>query len=121
MPPHGEPNSSVTDGPLREQPVAALRESPPPVNGDTVKPSHNVRPGDIVTIHTPGWDRVFKVVNPIAKRIGAKLAVEAYEDLSAPRPAYLSAPLARRDRGAGRPTKKDRREIDRLRGRDSHY
>ena len=83
------------------------------LNGDPVKPSHDVKPGDTVTIHTPGWDRVLKVINPIAKRVSAKLAVEAYED--------LSAPLARRDRGAGRPTKKDRREIDRLRGRDSHY
>lgn len=91
------------------------------LNGDPVKPSHDVKPGDTVTIHTPGWDRVLKVINPIAKRVSAKLAVEAYEDLSAPRPTYLSAPPARRGRGAGRPTKKDRRQIDRLQGRDSHY
>lgn len=90
------------------------------LNDEPVKPSHEVRAGDVVTIRTPGWDRVLRVVDPISKRVGAKLAVEAYEDLSAPRPAYLSAPVARRDRGAGRPTKKDRREIDRLRGRSSY-
>ena len=86
--------------------TAAVKGGHIRLNGDPVKPSHDVKPGDTVTIHTPGWDRVLKVVNPITKRVGAKLAVEAYEDLSAPRPAYLSAPLARRDRGAGRPTKK---------------
>ena len=45
------------------------------LNGDPVKPSHDVKPGDVVTIRTPGWDRVLKVVDPISKRVGAKLAV----------------------------------------------
>lgn len=89
------------------------------LNGDPVKPAHEVRPGDTVTIRTPGWDRVLEVVDPISKRVGAALAVKAYRDRSAPRPEYLAVPMARRDRGAGRPTKKDRREIDRLRGRTS--
>src|SRR5450759_192956 len=70
--------------------TAAVKGGHIRLNGDPVKPSHDVKPGDTVTIHTPGWDRVLKVVNPITKRVGAKLAVEAYEDLSAPRPAYLS-------------------------------
>jgi len=70
--------------------TAAVKGGHIRLNGDPVKPSQDVKPGDTVTIHTPGWDRARKVVNPITNRVGAKLAVEAYEDLSAPRPAYLS-------------------------------
>ena len=63
--------------------TAAVKGGHIRLNGDPVKPSHAVKPGDTVTVHTPGWDRVLQVINPITKRVGAKLAVEAYEDLSA--------------------------------------
>lgn len=72
--------------------TAAVKGGHIRLNGDPVKPSHDVKPGDTVTIHTPGWDRVLKVVNPITKRVGAKLAVEAYEDLSAPDPPTSRLP-----------------------------
>lgn len=88
------------------------------LNGESVKPAHSVKPGDIVTIREPGWERRFEVTKVITKRVGAPIAVTCCIDHSPPRPAYLSAPQARRDRGAGRPTKRDRRQIDRLRGRD---
>ncbi len=88
------------------------------VNGKPVKPATQIKIGDRVTVRTPGWEREFEVTALIDKRVGAKIAVECYIDHSGPRPAWLSAPVARRDRGAGRPTKKDRRAIDRLRGRD---
>lgn len=89
------------------------------LNGSPVKPAHAVVPGDVVTIREPGWERRYEVVQPITKRVGAPIAVTCYIDQSPPKPDYLSAgPVARRDRGAGRPTKKDRREIDRLLGRD---
>ncbi len=87
------------------------------VNDKPAKPAQVVRPGDRVVVRTPGWDRVFEVVDPITKRVGAPVAAKAYVDHSPERPAYLSAPMARRDRGTGRPTKKDRRQIDQLRGR----
>ncbi len=90
------------------------------LNGLPVKPAHVVKPGDVVTVREPGWERRFEVVQVITKRVGAPIAATCYVDHSPPRPAYLSAPVARRDRGAGRPTKKDRRDIDRLRGRDAH-
>ena len=61
------------------------------LNDDPVKPAKTVKPGDRVTIHTPGWDRVLEVVDPISRRVGAPLAVKAYRDLSLPRPEYLSA------------------------------
>lgn len=47
--------------------TAAVKGGHIRLNGDPVKPSHDVKPGDTVTIHTPGWDRVLKVVNPITK------------------------------------------------------
>lgn len=87
------------------------------LNGSTVKPAHVVKPGDMVTVREPGWERKFEVVEVITKRVGAPIAVKCYVDHSPERPAYLSAANARRDRGAGRPTKRDRRQIDRLMGR----
>jgi ribosome-associated heat shock protein Hsp15 len=56
----------------------------------------------------------------LSKRVGAALAVDAYEDRSPappPRTAIETVPIAVRDRGSGRPTKAQRRELDRLRGR----
>ena len=85
-------------------------------NGAPVKPSQQVSPGDIITVRRPGWDRRFEVLTLLNKRVGAKVAVTAYRDLSPAKPAWLSAPLARRDPGTGRPTKKERREIEKLRG-----
>lgn len=88
------------------------------VNGKPVKPAQSLKVGDRVTIRQPGWERQFEVVEIIAKRVGAPEAAKCYIDHSPPRPAHLSTPVARRDRGAGRPTKKDRRAIDALRSRD---
>lgn len=88
------------------------------VNGKPAKPAVQLKIGDLVTVRQPGWERQFEVRKLIVKRVGAPVAVECYVDHSPERPAHLSAPVARRDRGAGRPTKRDRRAIDRLRGRD---
>ena len=91
------------------------------VNGKPAKPAVQVKPGDLVTVRQPGWERKFEVRQAIAHALSREqIAEEAYLDHSPERPAHLSAPVARRDRGAGRPTKRDRREIDRLRGRSSH-
>ena len=89
------------------------------LNGSPIKPAANVKPGDVVTVKQPGWERKFEITQVIIKRVGAPIAQTCYVDQSPPKPAYLSSPMARRDPGAGRPTKKDRREIDRLRGRDA--
>lgn len=88
------------------------------LNGSPVKPSRTLAVGDVVTVREPGWERRYEVTQLISKRVGAPIAQSCYLDQSPPKPAYLSAgPVARRDPGAGRPTKKDRRAIDRLRGR----
>lgn len=89
------------------------------VNDKPVKPAQQLKVGDRVTWRQPGWVREFEVTQLLTKRVGAPVAVTCYVDHSPERPAHLSAPVARRDRGAGRPTKKDRRALDRLRGRDA--
>jgi ribosome-associated heat shock protein Hsp15 len=87
------------------------------VNGDRVKASQQVRPGDELRVRIAGFDRILVVREPIAKRVGAPQAALAAEDRTPERPE-APAMLAVRDRGAGRPTKRERRDIDRLRGRD---
>ncbi|WP_129656844.1 RNA-binding S4 domain-containing protein [Rothia halotolerans] len=86
------------------------------LNDQPVKASQALRAGDVVKVRTPGWERVFEVTRLIVKRVGASVAQQCYVDHSPPRPSALSAPVPRRERGAGRPTKKERREMDRLRG-----
>lgn len=88
------------------------------LNGQSVKPSQQVVPGDRVRLWVDHRERDVEVVATIRKRVGAAIARTCYVDHSPPPPPkeiLLSMP--RRDRGAGRPTKKERREIDRLQGR----
>jgi ribosome-associated heat shock protein Hsp15 len=88
------------------------------VNGVRVKPAHLVRPGDEVRVRQGDRDRIVVVTKVIAKRVGAPVAVECYTDNSPPPPAReMVAPVGVRDRGTGRPTKRDRRSIDKLLGR----
>lgn len=88
------------------------------VNGAPAKPATTVRVGDRVTAKVDGWQRVLEVVQVIDKRVGAALAAECLVDQSGPRPKpEFVAPLFMRDRASGRPTKRDRRQLDRLRER----
>jgi len=88
------------------------------VNGAGVKASHRVRAGDRVEATVGQRLRVLEVVETIEKRVGASRAAECLVDHSPPPPKReFVDPAGHRDRGAGRPTKKDRRRIDRLRGR----
>jgi ribosome-associated heat shock protein Hsp15 len=89
------------------------------VNGAKVKASAAVRVGDVVEARVGDWPRKVEVLALIATRVGAKVAVECYADRSPPRPSRDVAALLEgiRDPGAGRPTKRDRREMERLKGR----
>jgi ribosome-associated heat shock protein Hsp15 len=88
------------------------------VNGNRVKPAHLVRPGDEVRVRQGDRDRIVVVTKVIAKRVGAPVAIECYIDNSPPPPTReMGAPGGTGDGGAGRPTKRDRRSIDKLLGR----
>ena len=91
------------------------------VNGETAKPSTRVVVGDRVQARRGQRLLVFEVVEVIDKRVSAVRAAECYEDFSPPpeHRAFPDAiPVGMRDPGAGRPTKRDRRMIEKLRGRD---
>ncbi|MXV53114.1 RNA-binding S4 domain-containing protein [Pedobacter sp. HMF7647] len=86
------------------------------LNAQTVKPSHVVKIGETYTVQKGSEKRVIKVSGLLERRVDAKTAISFYEDLTPieERHSYKSmfhAPGLQRDRGAGRPTKKDRRDI----------
>ncbi len=99
----------------RSAATTACRAGHVRVNGDKVKAAQHVRIGDELRIRISGFDRILIVRQILVKRVGAPLAALAYEDRTPEREPQ--AALGVRDRGAGRPTKRERRDIDRLRGR----
>lgn len=89
------------------------------LNGQNVKPSHMVKRGDSYQVQKRDEKKVLKVIELLERRVDAKSAVNFYEDITPHEETYgyksvFHAPTLKRDRGAGRPTKKDRREIDGL-------
>lgn len=103
----------------RSQATSAARAGHVKVNGESVKAAQKIRVGDEVRLRVDGFDQVLIVRRLLVKRVGAPQARICYEDRSPARPR-TAIPVAVRERGAGRPSKKERRELDRLRGRDSH-
>ena len=90
------------------------------INGVRVKPAHAVRAGDEVRLHYEGRDRVVVVQRVITKRVGAPVAAACYIDNSPPSPPREeTVTVAARDRGAGRPTKRERRSIEKFLGRSA--
>lgn len=87
------------------------------VNGVRAKPAATVRAGDTVHARVHGRDRVLEVARVVDKRVGAPVAAECVVDRS-PEPAREpTAQVSERGRGAGRPTKRERRQLERVRGR----
>ncbi|WP_134090765.1 RNA-binding S4 domain-containing protein [Olivibacter sp. XZL3] len=89
------------------------------LNGQNIKPSYVVKVGETYHIQKGIEKKVVKVLDLLDKRVDAKTAVTFYEDLTPVEETYgyksmFHAPVLKRDRGTGRPTKKDRREIDDL-------
>ena len=128
---------SVTDGPgsvridqwlwsvrvtkTRADAADVCRSGHVKINGKTAKPSSKVAVDDRIEARVHQLERVLVVSRLITKRLGAALAAECYDDHSPPPPERdLSPPVFERDRGAGRPTKRDRRRLDALRGRSKH-
>jgi ribosome-associated heat shock protein Hsp15 len=88
------------------------------LNDEAAKPAKPVRPGDVVRVTLPlGRKRILKVTALGERRGSAEVARTLFEDLTPPEPPRPSQPLRPlREPGAGRPTKRERRELDRLRG-----
>jgi ribosome-associated heat shock protein Hsp15 len=86
------------------------------INGAPAKAAHPVRVGDRVEAFLHGRQRLLEVVRIIEKRVSAPIAAECLVDHSPPPPPKEEwFPNFARDAGAGRPTKKDRRKLDRFR------
>ncbi len=97
--------------------AAACKAGHVKVNGDKVKPAQLLRVGDEVRVRDGGYERVVVVSRLVRKRVGATAAAECLVDNSPPRPPREELlVVAVRDRGTGRPTKRDRRELERLQG-----
>jgi ribosome-associated heat shock protein Hsp15 len=104
----------------RSAATSACRAGHVRVNGERAKAAQPVRPGDELRVRISGFDRILIVKHTISKRVGAVPAAAAVDDRTPPPlPREERAFVPIRDRGAGRPTKRERRDIDRLRGRDS--
>ncbi|MEE2047648.1 RNA-binding S4 domain-containing protein [Nocardiopsis tropica] len=73
------------------------------------------RGGHEVRVRLHGTTRIVEVGHVIEKRVSAPVAVRCYADNTPEAPPEANLPVIRRDRGAGRPTKRDRRVLDRLR------
>lgn len=89
------------------------------VNGQPAKPHRQLTAGDRIELSQGDWERVLIVKELRDKPVPKAEAAALYEDQSPPKPAsdplarILRQPPVRRDAGAGRPTKKDRREMER--------
>ena len=106
----------------RSDAAAACRSGHESINGKRAKPSSPVAVGDRVEAFVSSRRREVVVTTLITKRVGAAVAADCFDDHSPPPPERESTDgadvvFAARERGSGRPTKRDRRQLDRLRGR----
>ena len=101
----------------RSDGTSACRAGHVDINGRTAKPASPVTPGDRIEARLHGRTRIVDVVTVIDKRVGPPVAATCYVDHSPPPPPRDPEPLfGDRVPGTGRPTKRDRRQLDRWRG-----
>ena len=87
------------------------------IGGVTIKPSRTIRVGEVITVRKPPIEYSFRVLQLLASRVGAKRVAEFMENVT-PQAQYELLDLQRvsgfvdRAKGLGRPTKKDRRDLD---------
>lgn len=87
------------------------------INGAQAKPARIIKPGDTIQVKKPPITYSFKVIQAIEKRVGAKLVPEIMENVTTPDQYELLemskiSGFVNRAKGTGRPTKKDRRDLD---------
>lgn len=103
----------------RTQATDACKSGKVRIGEDTVKPSYMIEEGETLLVKKDGYNLVYKAVKLINKRVGALISVECYENLTPEdelnkfKSWYIGkgAP-ERREKGAGRPTKRDRRDLN---------
>lgn len=99
----------------RSAATALVRAGHVRLNGERVKAAQPVRIGDEVRLRAGDAERIVVVRHVLAKRVGAPQAAMAYDDRTpAPPPPEERVLVATRERGSGRPTKRDRRAIEKL-------
>ncbi len=90
------------------------------IDGQTVKPSRVIQIGETISVRKRFISSTFVVLGLLEKRVSAKLAVEYVQDVT-PQEEKMKVkvnaaiPVHTREKGAGRPTKKDRRKLDKTR------
>ncbi len=95
----------------------AIKNGRVTIQGMNVKPSRMVKVGEVISVRKPPVTYSFKILKTIEQRVGAKLLPEIYENVTTP-DQYELLEMNRisgfidRQRGTGRPTKKDRRALD---------
>lgn len=100
----------------RSAATSACRAGHITIAGDPVKASVRVRPGTRIHVRRPGHELILDIVHTHSKRVGAPVAQQAYRDHSPERIRPRDVGLPLRERGAGRPTKRERRQLEELRG-----
>ena len=106
----------------RSQAADACKGGKVKMDGVNVKPSRDVKPGDVLEVHHNHIKRTVKVKVAAKNRVAARLVPDLMADLT-PKEEFEKLEMInklnqeKRDRGTGRPTKKDRREINKMKGR----
>lgn len=105
----------------RSQATEACKAGRIKLEGNNIKASHEVKVGETYHIVKGAERKVVKVTGLLENRGDYQTAIKFYEDLTPPEQtqgfqSMFHSPVLRRDRGAGRPTKRERREIDELQG-----
>ena len=95
----------------------ACKNSRVTINGVNVKPSHMIKAGETINVKKPPITYSFKVLQCIEQRVGAKLIPQVYENVTDPKQYEILemnkiSGFVNRAKGLGRPTKKDRRELE---------
>ena len=97
--------------------AAACKKGQVSMNGTTLKASRTIKAGDVVSVRKPPITYSFRVLQPIERRVGAKLIPEILENVTSPDQYELLemskiSGFVGRAKGTGRPTKKDRRSLE---------
>src|SRR5262245_3266108 len=99
----------------RPDAAAACRGGHVRVNDKPAKPATTVSPGDEVRARVGDRPRIIEVARVIQKRVGAGDGATCLIVSTPAPPPEAAIPVARRERGAGRPTKRERRVLDKFR------